>query len=247
MLLTIAVTAVRFCPSPQDQVSLGELATFRADISTSPERAASRHAPYLERLTSDRGPTSDRNGVGCRPPLRREAVTARVIRAATDVDAPEITDIYRPVVENTMISFETEAPTIAEMRARLRATRNPHEWLVAEQGGRVDGYGYSAPLHSRSAYRWSAELSIYVREHERGHGIGRALLEALIATCRRRGLVNAFACIALPNPASQRLVETCGFTNVGTHEQAGFKLGAWHDVGWWQLRLRDRPLPPPPL
>jgi L-amino acid N-acyltransferase YncA len=119
-----------------------------------------------------------------------------------------------------------------------------HLWLVYEHAGRVLGYGYAAPYHGRPAYRWSVEVSIYVAEEARGKGVGRELLSQLVSRLTRRGFVNAFAAIALPNQASVRLFESSGFNKVGHLQSAGFKLGRWHDVGWWQRQLRKPPVPP---
>jgi L-amino acid N-acyltransferase YncA len=167
------------------------------------------------------------------------------IRAATEADAAEIADIYRPMVESTAISFETEPPDAAEMRSRITTILASHQWLVNEYAGHIQGYAYSTPFHARRAYRWSVEVSVYVREGARGAGVGRALLTALIEDCRERGFVNVFAGIALPNDSSRRLFEALGFERVALLRQVGFKLGAWRDVGWWQLRLIEAPPHPP--
>ena len=86
--------------------------------------------------------------------------------------------------------------------------------------------------------------------------MGRALYTALLDLLRRQRYEQVFAGIALPNPASVGLHETMGFTPVGVYRDVGWKLGRWHDVGWWQRRLSpvdDEPLaaattptPPPP-
>jgi phosphinothricin acetyltransferase len=75
-------------------------------------------------------------------------------------------------------------------------------------------------------------------------GIGRAIYNELIAILTRQGYANAYAGIALPNPASVAFHETMGFRRVGVYAEVGFKLGRWHDVGWWALRLADSPSGP---
>ena len=109
------------------------------------------------------------------------------------------------------------------------------------------GYAYAAPFHGRAAYQWSVEISIYLAKDARGSGLGRELLSELLDSLSQRGFVNAFAGIALPNPVSVRLFEAFGFEKVAQQRNVGFKLGAWHDVGWWQRQLRAPTSPPPDI
>jgi phosphinothricin acetyltransferase len=88
-------------------------------------------------------------------------------------------------------------------------------------------------------------VSVYVDERYRRRGIGRDLYAALFKLLRLQGFYAAHAGITLPNPASIGLHESLGFRPVGIYRGVGYKLGAWHDVGWWQLSLRDRALNPP--
>jgi phosphinothricin acetyltransferase len=118
-------------------------------------------------------------------------------------------------------------------------------WLVAERDGGVTGYAYASPHRARAAYRWGADVSVYLDERERGRGSGRALYGALLPVLRDLGYTGAYAGITLPNPASVALHESMGFSLVGVYRRVGYKLGGWHDVGWWQLVLAD-PLPEVP-
>jgi L-amino acid N-acyltransferase YncA len=121
--------------------------------------------------------------------------------------------------------------------ARRMSSRPRLPWLVAESQGHLLGYAYASRHHDRAAYRWSADCSVYLAEASRGRGVGGLLVERLIAELRGLGYVSLFAGIALPNPPSVRLHETLGFRPVGVFANMGFKLGAWHDVGWWSLQL----------
>ncbi len=165
-----------------------------------------------------------------------------MIRSATPEDAAAVLAIYEPIVRDTAISFETEPPSEDEIVERIVQS---HEWLVFQTSGRIVGYAYAVPFHRRAAYRWSVELSIYVAEDARRSGLGREILTEMLDRLLRRGFVNAFAGIALPNEVSVRLFESCGFKKIAHQEHVGFKLGAWHDVGWWQRDLRPASIPPP--
>jgi L-amino acid N-acyltransferase YncA len=160
------------------------------------------------------------------------------IRVAVDADVAAITAIYRPIVEATAISFETDAPSEDEMRRRLGETLSRYPWLVCELGGRVAGYAYATKHRVRAAYQWSVDTSVYVHADFRRCGIGRALYRSLFGILAAQGFFTTYAGIALPNPASVALHESVGFRPLGVYRKVGYKLGAWHDVGWWQLELR---------
>lgn len=160
-----------------------------------------------------------------------------LIRLAGDDDAASIAGIYAPVVESTAISFETEPPDEHEIRRRIRETLTAHPWLVFESGGEVVGYAYASRHRARASYQWSVDTSAYVDERFRRRGVGHALYLSLLGILEAQGFVNAYAGIALPNPASIALHERVGFTPLGVYRNVGYKLGAWRDVGWWQRPL----------
>jgi L-amino acid N-acyltransferase YncA len=154
-------------------------------------------------------------------------------------DAAAVAAIYRTAVEGSHISFEEQAPTQSEMAERMRSVLARTPWLVAEVDRDVIGYAYASPHRDRAAYRWSVDISVYVAERHRGEGIGRALYDALLAYLSRQGFVNVFAGIALPNAGSIALHESIGMRLIGIYERVGFKLGRWHDVAWYGLRLAE--------
>ncbi len=171
-----------------------------------------------------------------------------IIRTATPDDAAAVQAIYAPIVRDTSISFETEPPTADEMRQRIIATLAQFPWLVAlDDAGAVAGYVYASRYAERRAYRWSATVTAYVRADQRGRGVGKALYGELLAQLTALGYCQAFAGITLPNAGSVALHESVGFRPVGVYPAVGYKLGAWHDVGWWQLPLRERRGEPPAL
>jgi len=170
------------------------------------------------------------------------------IRLAHKNDAGQIQAIYSPVVSQSATSFELEPPSVAEMRKRISTTLASMPWLVCERKGEVLGYVYARTFRPRLAYQWSVETSVYVHAELRRSGIGRALYTSLMRVLALQGYYNAYAGITLPNLPSQGLHEALGFKPVGVYREVGFKLGAWHDVGWWQLKLQPKVVPPrPPL
>jgi len=160
------------------------------------------------------------------------------IRMAQDADAEAIAAIYRPIVEGTAISFETTVPDRDEIARRVSETSQSYPWLVCDISGEIAGYAYATRHRVRGAYRWSVDTSVYVADTHRRRGVGRGLYESLFAIIAAQGYVNAYAGIALPNPGSVGLHESMGFEKVGVYHNVGYKLGQWHDVGWWQRSLR---------
>ena len=169
------------------------------------------------------------------------------IRLATSADAEAMCDIYAPVVRDTIISFELVPPTVDEMRGRIEKTLPRYPWLVSERDGDVLGYAYASQHSERAAYDWSANVSVYVSETARRMGVGTTLYRALFGLMRVQGFVNVYAGIALPNAGSVGLHEALGMTPVGVYHQVGYKFGAWHDVGWWEMALGARPAQPKPV
>jgi phosphinothricin acetyltransferase len=168
--------------------------------------------------------------------------------ADPDRDATAVADIYRPSVEGGIASFEEVAPDGREMAARMRSTLARTPWLVAEADGRVVGFAYAGPHRERAGYRWSVNISVYVAPERHRCGVGRALYDALLDLLRRQRFVNVYAGIALPNPASEALHVAIGMERVGVYPRVGYKLGAWHDVAWFGLRLSEpADLPPEPI
>ncbi len=168
------------------------------------------------------------------------------IRLALQDDAEQVAAIYAPIVSDTAISFEVEPPSADLMRQRIVETLPHWPWLVCAADGAVLGYAYAARHRVRAAYGWSVDVSVYIHERHRRSGVGGGLYRSLLEILRRQGFYNAYAGITLPNAASVGLHEAMGFEPVGVYRHVGYKLGAWHDVGWWQLSLRSRAAPAGP-
>jgi L-amino acid N-acyltransferase YncA len=166
------------------------------------------------------------------------------VRLAHIRDAGPIAAIYAPIVATSATSFEVEPPSPEIMAERIAHTLPTYPWLVSEDAGAVVGYAYASQHRARAAYQWSVDVSVYIHEGSRGQGIGRALYSALFALLRAQGFANAYAGITLPNPGSVALHEAMGMTAIGVYRHVGYKLGAWHDVGWWAGALQSLPEPP---
>jgi len=169
-----------------------------------------------------------------------------LIRIARAEDAAEVAAIYAPFVTDSATSFEYSPPDAAEMAARIASALAYAPYLVSEARDGILGFAYASKHRDRAAYQWSVDVSVYIHERARRQGVGRALYTSLFALLRLQGFYTAHAGISLPNPASVGLHEALGFQPVGVYRSVGFKRGAWHDVGWWQLALRERTGTPDP-
>jgi phosphinothricin acetyltransferase len=166
------------------------------------------------------------------------------IRTAQASDAAACAAIYAPYVLGSAISFEEHPPSADEMAARIAAS---HMWLVAESGDAIAGFAYGGRHMQRAAYRWAAEVSVYVDAAHQRRGIGRSLYAALIPALKNAGFCTLCAGVTQPNAASNALHESFGFAPIGTYTRIGFKHGRWHDVLWLKLDLigAEGPAPGP--
>jgi phosphinothricin acetyltransferase len=163
-----------------------------------------------------------------------------IIRAATVADAAAIAAIYAPEVLGGTASFETIAPTPAEMAARItRVIDHGWPWLVAETEAGLLGYAYAAQFRDRAAYAQTCENSVYVAAAAHRQGVGRALLLALCDAARTAGFREMIAVIGdgSGNIASLRLHAACGFREAGLLTSVGLKFGRWLDVAYMQKSL----------
>lgn len=168
------------------------------------------------------------------------------LRFALPADAGALLGIYTPYIR-TSVTFETEAPTLSEFQRRIQGTVGMFPYLVAQRGVDIVGYGYAGRYGQRAAYRWNAELSLYLRQDMRGHGLGKRLYAALIELVRMQGFRHAYAVVVLPNPASEHLQAAFGFEQVAVLRNAGYKCAAWRDVAHYRKQLNPLDSPPPEI
>ena len=165
------------------------------------------------------------------------------IRSAEPDDAGRLLEIYAYYVEHTAVSFEVEVPTEEQFRRRIESTLEKYPYLVLEEDGVILGYAYAGVFKARAAYDRSCELSVYVERSARRRGIGRALYGALERELKARGMLNLYACIAVPldeagdeylTRDSERFHRRLGFETVGTFHRCAYKFGRWYDMIWME-------------
>ncbi len=156
------------------------------------------------------------------------------VRPCDSRDIESICGIYNHYIERTIVTFEELPLQVGEMRDRIEAYTRLYPWLVCCEGSEVVGYAYASKWRERTAYRNTAEATVYVRDGLRGKGYGKALYGALLPRLDEQGCHVALGCIALPNEASIRLHEYFGFRKVAHFSEVGRKFGRWIDVGYWQ-------------
>jgi phosphinothricin acetyltransferase len=168
-------------------------------------------------------------------------MSSLVIRPATPADISAITAIYAYAVTCGTATFETEPPGELEMADRFRAlTGGGFPYLVEERDGAIRGYAYAGPYRARIAYRYTVENSVYVAADSHRQGVGRALMDALIAQSGVLGFRQMVAVIGdSAQVASIALHRAAGFQMVGTFTAVGFKFGRWLDTVLMQRPLGD--------
>ncbi|MDO5307962.1 MAG: GNAT family N-acetyltransferase [Planctomycetia bacterium] len=176
-------------------------------------------------------------------------ITANIRRVRPD-DVEPLQKLYAYYVNNTTVSFETEAPTLQEFQARVDEISKDFPYLVCELDGKILGYAYAHRAFQRQAYAWCAETTIYVDPHAQGHGVARALYTALIELLKTQGYKNLYAVIVAENLQSSYFHMKQGFTLFSVFKKAGWKLGRWLDVAWFELLLPpydQEPVEPSPI
>ena len=162
-----------------------------------------------------------------------------IVRASSEADVAAITAIYGHHVLHSLGTFEEDPPTEADMagrRAGVVALGLPY--LVAEEAGEITGFAYAAPFRPRTAYRFTAEDSVYIRPDRMGRGVGKALLTEVVAACEALGLRQLLAVIGdSANAGSLALHRSLGFQESGIGRAVGFKHGRWLDIVTMQRAL----------
>jgi phosphinothricin acetyltransferase len=187
-------------------------------------------------VDDDSSPTGPRPSPATEEPARERPSPAteepaRGVRLARPADAEAIRAIYNVEVEGSTVTFDLVPRSPADQQAWMEDHAGGHPAVVAVDGeGTVVGFGSLSPYKSRPAYSPTVEDSVYVRADQRGGGVGRLLLEELVALARHYGYHSVIARIVGGHDASIRMHRACGFEIVGTEREVGRKLGRWLDV-----------------
>lgn len=159
------------------------------------------------------------------------------IRHCNTEDIPAICNIYNHYIVNTVITFEESPVSVVDMQKRIATVTSLFPWLIYEKEDVLLGYAYASTWKERSAYRHTAEVTVYLHPDHCGKGIGSALYQTLIDQLGRQNIHALLACIAIPNIASEKIHAQLGFRQVAHFREVGFKFGRWLDVGYWQKNL----------
>ncbi len=163
-----------------------------------------------------------------------------MIRNAVPEDAQAICDIYNYYVLHTIVTFEEECVLAEDMAQRITLVLGKYNWIVYEHEGEIVGYAYAGEWKSRCSYRFSVEISVYLRNGYSGSGIGSKLYTDLLNTLNSTEIHAIIGGISLPNPESVALHEKFGFEKIAQFKEVGYKFNQWIDVGYWEKVLEKK-------
>lgn len=163
------------------------------------------------------------------------------IRETAEGDLEQITAIYNEVLTTSTAIYNDQPATEEERVAWWRArVERGYPVLVAKEGDRVCGFGSFGDFRTWPGYRFTVEGTVHVASGERGHGVGRALLEALVERARIAGKHSMIAGVDSENAASLRYLERFGFERVGYLREVGFKFGRFLNLVLLQYWITSR-------
>ena len=169
------------------------------------------------------------------------------IRLATIKDVGNILNIYSYYVSNTAISFEYEVPTVDEFKERIIKTLENYPYYVALIDNKIVGYAYAGSFVGREAYRYSAELTVYIDKDYKRHGIGKLLYQKLEEDLKQKGIRNLYACIGVPVDKEDEYLDFnsvefhkhLGFKQVGEFHKCGYKFARWYNMVWHEKIIEN--------
>ncbi|MBB4907357.1 GNAT family N-acetyltransferase [Actinophytocola algeriensis] len=158
-----------------------------------------------------------------------------IVRDAVPADAPGVAAVFEPYVRDSVVTFETDPPSVAAWESRLAADL---PFVVLTVDGVVKGYAYASPWRPKPAYRHTVETTVYLSADATGQGHGRTLMARLLKRCKENGYRQAVAVVvAAPDESSLRLHEALGYEEAGRLTKVGWKQGQWLDTLLLQREL----------
>ncbi|MDQ8038404.1 MAG: N-acetyltransferase family protein [Pedobacter sp.] len=169
----------------------------------------------------------------------------KIVRCTHERHAAQILEIFSEAILNSTALFDYEARSSESMVAWFAAkTQGSFPVIGVEgEGGQLLGFASYGTFRAWPAYKYSVEHSVYVHKDHRGKGLGRILLQALIAAAQEQNYHLLIGGIEAGNTGSIALHEALGFTHAGTIREAGFKFGRWLDLSFYQLTLETPATP----
>jgi L-amino acid N-acyltransferase YncA len=161
-----------------------------------------------------------------------------IIRDCEEADINSVAQIYNHYIKHTSITFEEMEINPTEMAVRIKNIQSLFTFLICEDKGVIVGYAYVSKWKDRSAYRHTAEVTIYLHPDHLGKKFGQQLYAELFNQLQQKNFHVLLACIATPNHASVGLHEKFGFKQAAHFEGVGFKFNEWLDVGYWSKTLK---------
>ena len=167
---------------------------------------------------------------------------------AAPEDAAAVCALYNWYVRHGVQTFQYTPSTVEDYRANIEEVLQHAPFLLAESAdGRLRGFACAHPWHSRTAYAWDVELTVYCAHDCVGQGVGGRLYKALLDGVRQRGYCNAVALVTGQNKESCAFHKALGFKKIGVEPRTGYKFGQWLDLAYWWMDLRPGQEPPEPV
>lgn len=160
-----------------------------------------------------------------------------LIRFVLEEDTIDVLKIYEPYIRDTAVTFECEVPSVDEFCDRIKGISAVYPYPVCLIDGKIAGYAYANKHRERAAYRWNAELSVYIDQSYQRLGIGKALYTCLIEILSLQNIQNVYGGVTSPNLNSEKLHEFFGFKKLGTYHNTGCKFHRWYDVTWFEKAI----------
>jgi len=160
-----------------------------------------------------------------------------MIRKASLADASALLEIYNYYVIHTTVTFDEAAVSLSDFTKKIDDILKAYPFFVFEENNEILGFTYASKFRPKPAYNYTVESTVYVKHGVHGKKIGTQLYATLIAALKEQKFKSVLGVLTIPNPASIKLHEKFGFTQVAHLKEVGFKFDTWLDVGIFQLKI----------